>query len=107
MREGAKTLLGTHDFSAMRNANKEVRTNRYCTIQEIKISDEVEISIVGDHFLYKMVRNIVGTLVYLGLDKIQVEEVAQILSSKNRINSGICAPAHGLTLKEIYYDWQK
>jgi tRNA pseudouridine38-40 synthase len=50
-----------------------------------------------------MVRNIVGTLVDVGLDKITPDEFKQILVSKDRNLAGITAPAHGLFLTEVTY----
>ncbi len=59
--------------------------------------------LTGDHFLYKMVRNLVGTLVYIGCCKISLEELPSILKNKDRRQAGITAPAHGLCLKRICY----
>lgn len=109
MREGAAYFIGTHDFSALcnRQENPEPK-NKICTLTTINIEEESAdsciIEVIGNRFLYKMVRNIVGTLVHVGQGKIAPSEVKSILSSKKRALAAICAPAHGLTLKEVYYD---
>ena len=59
--------------------------------------------IEADGFLKYMVRNIVGTLVDVGLGKITPAKFSDILASKNRNNAGATAPAHGLFLMEVKY----
>jgi tRNA pseudouridine38-40 synthase len=54
-----------------------------------------------------MVRNIVGTLVYIGSGKLAISDIEKTLRSNKREHAGICAPAHGLTLKRVYYDFKK
>ncbi len=97
MQTAAKTLIGTHDFSAFSNNNQSgVRE-----IYKIEILPH-KIIIAGNSFLYKMVRNIVGTLVYIGCDKI--DSLESILKSKDRTKAAVCAPAKGLTLYRVFYD---
>lgn len=57
----------------------------------------------GNRFLYKMIRNLVGTLVDVGLGKLSPEAIPVILDSKSRAKAGQGAPPHGLTLVEIEY----
>lgn len=90
-------LLGTHDFSALAN---EKEPNPICTIKDITFDGHF-FKIQGDRFLYKMVRNIVGTLLYIGSNKL--ENIAQILASKDRKLAGPTAPAHGLYLHQVFY----
>ena len=61
------------------------------------------LKIEGDGFLKFMIRNIVGTLVDVGLDKITPDDFKRILDSKDRNLAGITAPAHGLFLVEVKY----
>jgi tRNA pseudouridine38-40 synthase len=104
MREGAKQLLGTHDFSAFTNTHKE---NPICTLRKIEIfelaEDRLQISLTGDRFLYKMARNLIGTLIAVGSRKISLDELKTILASKDRKQAGMTAPAHGLSLHRIVY----
>lgn len=108
MRAAAQLLLGEHDFSAFCNVKKNSTYKHYVRhIHSIALivlpDDSLRIEIKGNHFLYKMVRNIVGTLVYVGCQKIAVDEISAILKSKERPNAGITAPAHGLCLHRISY----
>ena len=63
----------------------------------------IVLEIEGDGFLKFMVRNIVGTLVDVGLGKITPDEFKRILESKDRNLAGITAPAHGLFLASVKY----
>jgi tRNA pseudouridine38-40 synthase len=65
--------------------------------------DRIHIDIEADGFLRYMVRNIVGTLVAVGKEKIPVESVREILESKDRGKAGATAPARGLFLMEVHY----
>ncbi|MCH9630920.1 MAG: tRNA pseudouridine synthase A [Chlamydiia bacterium] len=106
MKEAAKQLIGEKDFKALTNFKLEPYTDTIRTLHSIEINkDENDylISILGDHFLYKMVRNIVGLICYVGAGKIPLQDVEHILEHKLRKNAGMTAPAKGLTLKKIYY----
>lgn len=108
MRQAAAYLIGRHDFSAFCNFKKNSQYKHYeRDVQAIDIihSDEhqVRFKIIGNNFLYKMVRNLVGTLVYVGCGKIAVESLPAILSSKKRAQAGVTAPAHGLCLYQVNY----
>jgi len=106
MQEAAKTLIGEHDFRAFCNVKDNFEYSSYIrTVTDIKIDESEEnqlcITVCGNNFLYKMVRNIVGTLVYVGLGKLT--EVKSILGEQDRTQAGITAPAHGLTLYRVNY----
>lgn len=108
MRRAAEQLKGTHDFSAFCNAKRiagydnHVRT--ITTLDLIELPDQrLQIHITGDHFLYKMVRNIVGTLAHVGMGKILADDIPAILASGDRKLAGITAPAHGLYLHRVVY----
>lgn len=95
----AASLIGTHDFSAFAN---EEETNPICTIESILFQNG-SFWVKGDRFLYKMVRNIVGTLVYIGCGKLAPDSVPLILESRDRKTGGLTAPAHGLHLHQVFY----
>ena len=105
MNEAAESLCGRHDFSALTNEKQEDNTRE---IFEIKIeplaSNRLKIRVSGNHFLYKMVRNIAGVLLYVGCNKISSQEIPQILQSQDRTRAGVTAPAHGLILHRVLYD---
>lgn len=105
MQEGAKYFIGKKDFITFQNSGRAATTT-VREIEEISIigDDFYNFTLIGNSFLYKMVRNIVGTLVYIGQGKLKLSELESIITSGHRKNAGICAPAHGLTLKRVIYD---
>lgn len=106
MRDGANILLGTHDFSAFEGQNT-TPMNPVKTMYAIHFQDRghiLDIDVLGDGFLYHMVRNIAGGLVDLGLHRITPEQFSKILASKDRTKLGATAPAQGLCLEEVFYD---
>lgn len=108
IKEAIPMLTGEHDFSAfcnIRDADYYAHYRRF--LQSIEVIEQphdcLRFEIKGNNFLYKMVRNLVGTLAYVGCGKIPKEQVAGILSSQDRTRAGITAPAHGLCLHKIDY----
>ncbi len=104
MRCAAEPLIGRHDFAAFRTRSKDEPEDTVRTIHELRIDrdgDHVWIQVVGDGFLYRMVRNLVGTLVEVGRGFRQASELAEILQSKDRRRAGVAAPAQGLFLMEV------
>lgn len=108
MQKGAQLLIGTHDFKAFCNVRKNMNYDSYVrTITSIELlglpNAQLVIKIKGSAFLYKMVRNIVGTLVYIGQAKLDYNNIPAMLKEGDRTKSGITAPSHGLCLKNIFY----
>ncbi len=105
MRRAAKYLVGKHDFSAFQGAggkvNSTVREIDSLTIQ--KKDDWIHFNVVGNGFLKYMVRNIVGTLIQVGQEKITAEQTQVILQSCDRTQAGPTAPARGLCLVAVKY----
>ncbi len=108
IRHALPFLVGEHNFAAFCNVKKNAHYTDYVrTIQtlEFKELDEQRLCfrICGNHFLYKMVRNLVGTLIDIGRGKIALEQLASILHSHSRPQAGVTAPAHGLFLHQVFY----
>lgn len=105
MNRAAQFFLGKHDFSAfMAEGSDVIDTTR--NIFELSVSsnnDLIEVKIKADGFLYNMVRIIVGTLVELAYGRILLEQIPEIINSKNRKNAGMTAPAEGLFLNKVFY----
>jgi len=105
MREAAKFVLGTHDFSCFCAANTSVQ-DKVRTVQSLEItwhSDELHMTIEGNGFLYNMVRIIAGTLWEVGIGKRSHEDLPIIIASMDRGKAGKTAPAHGLYLEQVMY----
>ena len=105
MRQGARCLLGTHDFAAFESAGAESRTTvRTVTLAEwTRREHRLTFAIEADAFLYNMVRAIVGTLVEVGLGKMPPGRVADIIAARRRDLAGPTAPARGLCLARVAY----
>lgn len=105
MREGAKYLLGHHDFSSFRGAGCQA-LSPLKTLDKLDIvtqGDEIDFIVEARSFLYHQVRNMVGTLKSVGDGKFTPEDVKTILEAKNRTFAGATAPACGLYLSRIMY----
>ena len=108
MERALKYLEGTHDFRSFVKIDEEkdnyVRTIvQTSLIRNIKNVNMITISILGTGFMRYMVRNIVGMLIEIGEGKFRSEDIIYILESKDRKQAGMCAPACGLYLKDVYY----
>lgn len=106
MRREALSLVGAHDFAAFAASGSVVK-DTVRTIYAVSLSrrgDELTLRITGNGFLYNMVRIIAGTLISVGAGKLEPGAFARALESGSRLDLGVTAPAHGLTLMEVYYD---
>jgi tRNA pseudouridine38-40 synthase len=105
MEEGAAHLLGKHDFSAFRTVHCQSK-NPEKTLEKIefkKTGDLIEIQVEAPSFLHHQVRNIVGTLVQIGVGRWAPAYVKEILDSKDRAKAGPTAPAEGLYFVGVDY----
>jgi tRNA pseudouridine38-40 synthase len=108
LQDTASQFIGTHDFTSFANeANRGTSAkDAVRTIQRLDVMREpggVRLEFEGDGFLYKMVRNIVGTLLDICAGKIDKEQISAILAAKDRKLAGSSAPPHGLYLIEVKY----
>ena len=105
MREGAKYLIGNHDFTSFRAAKCEGKSP-IKTVDKIEIEqngDLIEIYVEAKSFLHHMVRNIVGTLKMVGQGKADPEYVKDILDARDRRKAGVTAAAEGLYFLKVDY----
>lgn len=106
MQEGANYLLGRHDFSSFR-ASECQSSSPIRTLDKINIvrnGDNIEIYFSALSFLHHMVRNIVGSLVMVGVGKWKATKIQDILNAKDRRAAGATAPANGLYFLGVDYD---
>lgn len=107
LKEAASHFIGTHDFTSFANTrsplskNGNVRT--IYSVDVIKQNKGICLAFEGNGFLYKMVRNIVGTLLEVSTKKLAISDIARIFAAKDRRVAGIAAPAQGLFLVEVRY----
>jgi tRNA pseudouridine38-40 synthase len=102
----AAHFAGTHDFASFarpgHGRENTVRTVYACDVSFR--SPKLVIGVEGGGFLWNMVRIMVGTLVQVGLDRIQPEQIPEILAARDRRAAGPTAPPHGLYLQWIKSD---
>ena len=106
MKEAAKYFEGEHDFKAFKASGTSSKSSvrKIYKAEVYSDSPKVFIELTGNGFLYNMVRIISGTLVDVGIGKIEPKEIPNIIKSQKRENAGKTLPAHGLYLVEVNYD---
>lgn len=106
MNEAAKHLIGEHDFRAFAQKNhgreNTIRTIFRCHVAESDVH-RLRLEVVGNGFLYNMVRIIAGTLVEVGRGYIEPDQVLMALESGERRQAGPTLPPLGLCLRWIHY----
>lgn len=108
MNDAAQLLVGHHDFSSFRStacqSQSPIKTLDTLVVKQRSTNPEqIMIYTSARSFLHHQVRNMVGTLVYVGIGKWRVEHVAEALAARNRRAGGPMAPAHGLYLMNVEY----
>lgn len=99
-------LLGTHDFTSFANESGKER-NPVRTIKRIEVVEQeggLRIEFEGKSFLYKMIRNLVGTLLEVAAGRRPLDSIQEILAAKDRRAAGKAALPHGLFLVKVFYD---
>lgn len=105
MQKSLNYLLGEHDFSSFKSSGT-LNPSKICIIYEAKVSkvgDRVFIDIVGNRFLYNMVRTIVGTLLEIEGHNLAPEHMKEVLDAKDRTKAGMTVSPYGLTLMKVMY----
>jgi len=111
MARAAALVAGEHDFTSFAAVDPERGREHESASNERQIfssvwegeGDEFAYTVRGSGFLHHMVRNLVGTFILVGKGSLQIEDVARILSARNRSAAGATAPASGLYLVNVEY----
>jgi tRNA pseudouridine38-40 synthase len=104
--QAKKSLIGEKDFKAFMNQPYNEVENTIRTMYEIEIEIKNNLLfffLTANGFLYRMARNIVGSLLDIGRGKLTLEDLEKAVEQKNRQLIGFCAPPHALYLYRIYY----
>lgn len=108
MEQAIKALEGTHDFTGFTASGTSVE-NKVRTITKASLTFDAQRNFLvftfsGNGFLYKQIRNMVGTLLKIGNKRMPVNQIERILEEKDRQLAGPTAAPNGLYLKEIIYE---
>jgi len=105
VRNALPALCGKHDFVAFQAAGGTAKTTvRTIRAADLSVTgDEWILTVSGDAFLYNMVRIIAGTVVEIGLHRLNADAFERAFESKDRLALGMTAPAHGLELTKVFY----
>ncbi len=106
--KSAACFIGTHNFTSFANESHagSAAKNPVRTIYRLDIVEEpggLRLEFEGNGFLYKMVRNIVGTMVDVASKKRPFEDIQEIFLSKDRRKASLAAPPQGLFLVQVHY----
>jgi tRNA pseudouridine38-40 synthase len=106
MQSGASCLIGEHDFTVFRASGCQAKTP-VKTMYEVKVRkqrDLIVFSLRANAFLHHMVRNIVGSLIFIGMERRDPDWIAELLQSKDRSLAAPTFMPDGLYLAKIDYD---
>ena len=106
MKKAIKHFEGEHDFAGFKSSGgseKKTTVRNLTRCELIEDGNRIMIELTGNGFLYNMVRIISGTIVDIGLGKINVDEIDEIIASKDRTRAGKTLPPHGLYLVKVEY----
>jgi tRNA pseudouridine38-40 synthase len=105
MRAGAAAFSGMHDFRSFSDDDPDEKSTEVL-VEEVTVGeadDLVLIRVGGSHFIWKMVRRMVGVLVEIGAGRLAPEAVATLLADDTGIPARLTAPASGLFLERVFY----
>ncbi|MBS0629661.1 MAG: tRNA pseudouridine(38-40) synthase TruA [Verrucomicrobia bacterium] len=108
LKRAAALFIGEHDFTAFSNEAHRGSASRDAVrtitrIDVIEDGNEIRLEFEADGFLYKMVRNIMGTILDVSRGKIDISQIPLIFEAKDRRKGGTCAPPQGLFLIKVIY----
>ena len=105
MRDAARAFVGHHDFRSFSDDDPEEKSTAVVVeaLDLYEDGDLVLVHIEGSHFIWKMVRRIVGVLVEVGRGGMTTNEAAALLTERSDVPARLTAPASGLFLERVYY----
>jgi tRNA pseudouridine38-40 synthase len=106
MRETARQFVGHHDFQSFSDDDPDEKSTevRVESLEIYEDGDLILVHVEGSHFIWKMVRRIVGVLVEVGRGGMTSAEAAALLTHRADAPARLTAPASGLFLERVYYE---
>ena len=105
MKKAVKYFIGKHDFTTFVSA-EDKKEDKVREIYDASVDEKdgiIKITFKGSGFLKYQVRNMVGTLIKIGEEKVFPDIILSLLEKKDRTCAFLCAPAQGLTLTDVKY----
>jgi len=106
MRRAAGIMVGMHDFASFAE-KQELKKSTRVLVQMVRLIEEedlITVRVVGSHFLWRMVRRMVGVLVEVGCHRLTEEDVRSFLHSFSTVPFNNTAPPAGLFFERAFYD---
>lgn len=105
MREAAGRFSGMHDFRSFSDDDPEEKSTDVL-VEDVQVGEDGDlllIRVTGSHFLWKMVRRMVGVVVEIGRGGLRVSDLVQFLENPSETPARLTAPASGLFLERVFY----
>ncbi len=105
MRAAAHHFAGMHDFQAFSDDDPTEKSTDVL-VEEVQLAEDgdlVLVRVMGSHFIWKMVRRMVGVLVEVGTGRLAADAVSALLKTSSGLPARVTAPASGLFLERVYY----
>lgn len=106
MQQAARVFVGFHDFKSFTDDDPREKSTQVA-IETLDIhadGDLIVVHIEGSHFIWKLVRRLVGVLVAVGRGELAADGVASLLIASSELPARLTAPAAGLFLERVYYE---
>jgi len=109
MRQAAALFAGMHDFQSFSDDDPDEKSTEVLVeeVALVEAGDLILVRVAGSHFIWKMVRRMVGVLVEVGRGEMPVDEVTTLLTSASGTPAKLTAPASGLFLERVYYEGER
>lgn len=105
MQQAAARFAGMHDFRAFSDDDPDEKSTEVL-VEDVAIAEDGDLILIrvgGSHFIWKMVRRMVGVLVEIGKGALDPDEVQALLRSESDLPAKLTAPASGLFLERVFY----
>ncbi len=109
MRQAASLFTGMHDFQSFSDDDPDEKSTEVLVeeVELVEAGDLILVRVAGSHFIWKMVRRMVGVLVEVGRGGMKVDEVKTLLTSASGTPAKLTAPASGLFLERVFYEGER
>lgn len=106
MQQGAILFRGLHDYRSFTDDDPDAKSTRVLVdhVELAEAGDLVLVRMLGSHFVWKMVRRVVGVLAEVGRGQLSLNQVARFLAEPSPVPATLTAPPSGLFLERVFYE---